>query len=177
MAHLIDKQTAKMAYFWNCTAEYPQDRVQEVPEGGLLSLELQFRHEELVSNTEYRKSELTRKSSDWINRASGALWLSTYGNISAKTLTDLVRKRLRSTTVKTLREVLTFALAFLKHLAKTHLDVRYRSFELFLQRPRRVKVRKNVTNRIITKEDIQSILDHIHRAECRRIISRARAEQ
>jgi hypothetical protein len=53
---------------------------------------------------------------------------------------------------------LTFAAAFLKYLAKMHLDVRYRSFELFLERPRRVKVRKNVTNRIVTKEDIESFL-------------------
>jgi hypothetical protein len=38
-------------------------------------------------------------------------------------------------------------------------------------------VRKNVTNRIITKEDIESILDHIRRAESRGIISKSRAEQ
>jgi integrase len=74
-------------------------------------------------------------------------------------------------------KVLTFAVAFLKHLAKIHLNIRYRSFELFLERPCRVKVRKNVTNRIVTKEDVESILDYIHRAECRGIISRARAEQ
>jgi integrase len=86
-------------------------------------------------------------------------------------------------------KVLTFAVAFLKHLAKTHLDIRYRSFELFLERPRRVKVaestasilkivsRKNVTNRIVTKPDIERVLDHIRSAECCGIISKARAEQ
>ena len=34
-----------------------------------------------------------------------------------------------------------------------------------------------MTNRIVTKEDIQSILAYIHRAECRGIISLSRAEQ
>ncbi len=55
--------------------------------------------------------------------------------------------------------------------------MRYRSFELFLERPRRIKVRKNVTNRIVTKEDIEYVLDHIHRAESSGSVSRSRAEQ
>jgi hypothetical protein len=62
-------------------------------------------------------------------------------------------------------------------LAKTHLDTRYRSFELFLERPWRIKVRKHITNRIVTKEDIERNLDHIRRAECRGSISKSRAEQ
>jgi hypothetical protein len=74
-------------------------------------------------------------------------------------------------------KVLTFAAAFLKYLAKTHLDIRYRSFELFLEKPRRIKVRKNVTSRIVTKEDIGRVLDHIHSAECSGSISKSRAEQ
>ena len=68
-------------------------------------------------------------------------------------------------------------MAFLKYLAKIHLDVRYHSFERFLERPRRVKVRKNVTSRIVTEEDIGRVLDHIHSAACRGIISKSRAEQ
>jgi len=72
---------------------------------------------------------------------------------------------------------LTFAAAFLKYLAKIPLDARYRSFELFLVRLRRVKVCKNVTNRIVTKEYVGRMIDHIHRAECRGIICRSRAEQ
>lgn len=40
-----------------------------------------------------------------------------------------------------------------------------------------VKERKSVTNRIVTKEDVERILDHIHRAECRGSISISRAEQ
>ncbi len=160
------------------TTEHRQGRVQEVPEGGLLSLELQFDHNELMSYTEYRKTELTRKSADWINRASNAFWLSTSGSISAKTLTDLRKKTLAKYECESSKsKVLTFAVAFLKYLAKIRLDIRYRSFELFLERPRRIKVRKNVTNRIVTKEDIENILDHIRRAECSGIISRSRADQ
>ncbi|MGZ4929174.1 MAG: hypothetical protein ACXV76_13025 [Halobacteriota archaeon] len=40
-----------------------------------------------------------------------------------------------------------------------------------------VKERKSITNRIVTKEDIESILDHIRRAKCHGIISSSRAEQ
>jgi hypothetical protein len=151
---------------------------EQVPEGGLLSLELQFGRDELKSYTEYRKTELTRKSADWINRDSNAFWLSTAGRISAKTIDDLRKKTLAKYECESSKsKVLTFAVAFLKYLAKIHLDMRYRSFELFLERPRRIKVRKNVTNRIVTKEDIEYVLDHIHRAECNGIISRSRAEQ
>jgi hypothetical protein len=60
---------SKNGLFPELTAEHPQGRLQEVPEGGLLSLQLPFGQDELVSYTEYRKSELTRKSADWINRA------------------------------------------------------------------------------------------------------------
>jgi len=149
-----------------------------VPIEGLANLELQFDHDELVNYTEYRKTELTRKSADWINRASIAFWLSTCGIISAITLTDLRKKTLAKYKCEDSKsKVLTFAVAFLKHLARTHLDMRYRSFELFLERPRRIKVRKNVTSRIVTKEDIECVLDHIHRAECRGVISRSKAEQ
>ena len=168
----------KNGLFLELTAEHPQGRVQKVRERGLASLELQFDHDELVSYTEYRKTELTRKSADWINRASRALWLSTSGTISSATLSDLREKTLAKYNCEDSKsKVLTFAAAFLKHLAKTHLDTRYRSFELFLERPWRIKVRKHITNRIVTKEDIERILDHIRRAECRGSISKSRAEQ
>jgi hypothetical protein len=61
---------SKNGLFLERTTEHPQGLAQEVPEAGLLSLELQFRYDELASYTEYRKTELTRKSADWINRAS-----------------------------------------------------------------------------------------------------------
>ena len=69
---------SKNGLFLELTTEHPQGRVQEVAEGGLLSLKLQFGQDELLSYSEYRKTELTRKSADWINRArprSGSLHL------------------------------------------------------------------------------------------------------
>jgi hypothetical protein len=98
---------------------------EQVSEGGLLSLKPQFGHNELVSYSEYRKTEFTRKSADWINKASSAFWLSTFGTISAKTLSDLQAKTLaKYESEDSKSKVLTFAVAFLKHLAKTHLDIR-----------------------------------------------------
>jgi hypothetical protein len=85
---------SKNGLFLELSTEHPQGRLQEVPEIGLLSLKLQFGRNELVSYTEYRKTELTRKSGDWINRASAAFWLSTLGTVSAETLTDLRKKTL-----------------------------------------------------------------------------------
>ena len=107
---------SKNGLFLALTAEHPQGRVQKVRERGLVNLELQFDHDELVSYTEYRKTELTRKSADWINRASRALWLSTSGTISSTTLSDLREKTLAKYNCEDSKsKVLTFAAAFLKH--------------------------------------------------------------
>ena len=54
-------------------------------------------------------------------------------------------------------ETLNFAKAFLKYLTKTRLDVRYQAFEVFLQKPEAPKERKNVTTRIVTKENVGNI--------------------
>jgi type IV secretory pathway VirB6-like protein len=81
-----------------------------VRERGLVSLELQFGHDEFVSYTDYRKTELTRKSADWINRASRALRLSTCGTISSATLSDLREKTLAKYNCEDSKsKVLTFA--------------------------------------------------------------------
>ena len=74
-------------------------------------------------------------------------------------------------------KVLNFAKAFLKYLTKTHLDTRYQAFEIFLQKPKALKERKNVTARIITKEDIANILVHISKAEHEGLISHHKAQQ
>jgi hypothetical protein len=58
-------------------------------------------------------------------------------------------------------KVLTFACTFLKYLSKNRLDTRYGAYELFLERPKTPKERKRVTDRIITKEDIENVLSHI----------------
>jgi hypothetical protein len=139
---------------------------------------LDFELDELRSYTEARSIGLARKSVDWIKRASTAFWRATHGTVTKQSI-----DRLRSYTLTRYQstwsrsKTLAFAKAFLAYLTKTRLDTRYQAFNIFLELPKVVKERKNVTNRIVTKEDIQGVLDHIHRAECRGIISNARAEQ
>jgi hypothetical protein len=53
---------------------------------------------------------------------------------------------------------MNFATAFLKYLAKTHFDPRYQTFDLFLEMPKGLKVRKHVTSRIVTQEDVENVL-------------------
>ena len=72
-------------------------------------------------------------------------------------------------------KVFSFAKAFLKYLTKVRLDTRYHAFEVFLDRPRVVKARNNVTSRIVTKEDIQNVLSHVSNAEKDGLISSYRA--
>jgi integrase len=144
----------------------------------LATLALDFELDELCSYTEARSIGLARKSVDWIKRASTAFWRATRGTVTKQSI-----DRLRSYTLERYQstwsrsKTLAFAKAFLGYLTKTRLDTRYQAFNIFLDLPKVVKERKNVTNQIVTKEDIQSVLDHIHRAERRGIISRARAEQ
>jgi integrase len=73
--------------------------------------------------------------------------------------------------------VLSFAKAFLKYLTKVRLDTRYHAFEVFLERPRTIKTRNNVTSRIITKEDIQNVIAHISNAAKNGLISDYRAKR
>jgi integrase len=74
-------------------------------------------------------------------------------------------------------KVLSFTSAFLKFLTKVRLDTRYHAFEVFLERPRKVKTRNNVTSRIVTKDDIENVLNHISNAEKDGLISTYRAKQ
>jgi hypothetical protein len=73
-------------------------------------------------------------------------------------------------------KVLSFAKAFLKFLTKSRLDHRFQAYEVFLERPRKVKTRNNVTSRIVTKDDIENILSHITNAEKDGLISSIRAK-
>jgi hypothetical protein len=59
---------------------------------------------------------------------------------------------------------MNFATASLKYRAKTHFDTRYQAFELFLEMPKGLKARKHVTSRIVTKEDVESVLLAIRQA-------------
>ena len=71
-------------------------------------------------------------------------------------------------------KTLAFAKVSLKYLARVRLGTRYQAFELFLEMPKVVKARKRVTNRIITKKDVETVLSHIEIAETEGRISSER---
>ncbi|MGZ4865118.1 MAG: hypothetical protein ACXVI0_10105 [Halobacteriota archaeon] len=142
------------------------------------TLELSFDFEELRDYVERRKSGLSEYSVDWIDRASLDLWHVTNGTISKETMEAfrsfvLVKYRSAWSHGKTL----SFAKAFLSYLTKLHLDGRYKGFHLFLDLPKAVKVQKRVTARIITRDDIDRVLQCIQHAEQGGRLDRVRAEQ
>lgn len=109
-------------------------------------LELHFSDSDLNNFVAHRKIGLAAKSLDWIDRASQALWESTKGEISHRTvkaLRESVLKKYASTDSHS--KVLNFATGFLKFLAKTKMEPRYTSFEVYLEMPRAVKERKSMT--------------------------------
>ena len=126
------------------------------------SLKLNFTRAALDDYVAYRSEGIAKKSMDWINRASQALWESTRGEISHQTVTGLRTFVLsKYSSVDAHRKVLGFAAAFLKYLAQVRVDPRYLSFTLFLERPKTTKVRKAITERIITRADIACLFERI----------------
>jgi hypothetical protein len=102
------------------------------------SLKLSFTHNALDDYVAYRSEGIAKKSKDWINRASRALWESTRGEISHQTMTSLRTFVLsKYSSVDAHRKVLGFAAAFLKYLAQVRVDPRFLSFTLYLERPPR----------------------------------------
>jgi hypothetical protein len=145
---------------------------------GLSELDLSFALDELKSYVEYRNTGLTRKSQDWIGRAAKAFWNYTSGTINKNNLDTLrtnILQKYQSEDAKS--KTLSFAVAFLKYLTKTRLDNRYYAFSIFLEKPRTLKHRKRVTNRIITKQDIKNVLTHIKTAESDERLNTYRAQQ
>jgi integrase len=129
-------------------------------------LVLNFTQAELESYVTYRSEGLADKSKDWITRSSEAVWESTGGEISHQTMTRLrtfVLEKYNSADSHS--KVLSFAVGFLNFLAQTNIDPRYVSFKLFLERPKTKKVKKALTERIITREDISAMFQHIAAAE------------
>jgi len=57
--------------------------------------------------------------------------------------------------------VLNFSKGFLKYQAKLTLDPRYLAFDMFLEKPKVLKVKKKMTERVVTKEDIEHVLSVI----------------
>jgi integrase len=124
--------------------------------------EVRFERSELDQYVAYRSEGLAKKSLDWINRATEALWNGTQGQISAESMTALREFALdKYASVDSHRKVLGFAVAFLKFLAKVRFDPKIQSFEVYLDLPKAVRVRKAVTARIVRREDIAAVLQRI----------------
>ena len=140
--------------------------------------EFSFSRSDLDQYVAHRKTGLAKKSLDWIDRASCELWESTKGKLTHSTITALRESILdKYTSSYSHAKVLSFAEGFLKFLAKTRMDPRYTSFAIFLEMPKAVKERKTMTERIVTKDDIESVLRHIKQAHEKENISASRAAQ
>jgi hypothetical protein len=61
--------------------------------------------------------------------------------------------------------VLSFATGFPNYLAQTKIDPRHLTFTLSLERPKTIKVKKALTERIVTLEDISAVFQRIAAAE------------
>ena len=55
-------------------------------------------------------------------------------------------------------KLLNFAKGFLKYQARLTLDPRYLAFDMFLEKPRVRKIKKKMTARVVTKDDIEHVL-------------------
>ncbi|MGZ4852287.1 MAG: hypothetical protein ACXV3D_03745 [Halobacteriota archaeon] len=152
---------------------------QTSPDGQTLgTLVLSFSRDELCSYVDARIAGLAEKSRYWIVRAAQLLWRNSEGEVSRATMERLRKAIFAQYTCEwSHRKTLNFVKAFLKHLARTCLDTRYAAFEVFLEMPRMVRVRKAVTSRIVTPKDIENVLACIQRAEAKGAISRGRALQ
>ncbi len=130
------------------------------------ALALPFTREDLIRYLELRTAGLTRATIPWLKKAAELLWNTTEGVVSVTTvrrLRDYVIKKYTGVDAK--RKVLNFSKAFLRYLATTTFDSRYTAFDLFLVLPKAVKVRKHVTQRIVTVDDIQNVVNTIRDAE------------
>jgi integrase len=121
-----------------------------------------FTQTDLDAYVAYRSEGLAKKSKDWIARSSEALWESTGGEISHQTMTSFrtfILEKYKSADSHS--KVLGFAIGFLNFLAQRNIDPSYLSFRLFLERPKTVKVKKALTERIVTREDITHLFNRI----------------
>ena len=147
-------------------------------EGRDVRLALSFTRNELDDFVSIRLNGLAEKSRDWINRSSEAFWVITQGEIShdtVKALRDSVLEKYESAYSHS--KVLSFAKSFLKFLTTTKEEPRFQTFAPYLELPKTVKERKSVTSRIVTKEDIDNVLQHIAKAERGGEISPERSAQ
>ena len=114
----------------------------------------------------------------WIIKAAEVFWKHTKGTISKDSL-EALRAFLFSKydDFYAQSKVLNFTKGFLKYQAKLTLDPRYLAFEMFLDTPRVRKVKKKMTARVVTKEDIEHVLAVIKEAMLEESIDEERARQ
>ena len=105
---------------------------REQPRAGADSdKQLSFKKEDLDQYVEHRTVKLAVKSRYWISRAAQEFWDCTRGVISHETMSALRTFVLNKyETVDSHSKVLSFAKAFLKHLAQLYVDEHYLSFTL-----------------------------------------------
>jgi len=95
----------------------------------------------------------------WTLKAGEVFWKHTKGTISKPSL-DQLRAFLfkKYDDFYAQGKVLNFAKGFLKYQAKLTLDPRYLAFDMFLEKPRVRKIKKKMTARVVTKDDIENAL-------------------
>ncbi len=98
----------------------------------LATLALQYHKKELTSYTQFRLAGISKASIPWMKRCSKTFWNATKGVIN-KERCDALREHLseRYVDIYAPRKVTNFATAFLRYLAKTHFDTRYRHLTSF----------------------------------------------
>ena len=95
----------------------------------------------------------------WLFKAAEVFWKHTKGTISKDSL-----EQLRAFLFKKYDDfyaqskVLNFSKGFLKYQARLTLDPRYLAFDMFLEKPRVRKIKKKMTARVVTKDDIKHVL-------------------
>jgi len=122
-------------------------------------LEFKYTKKELDNYLTWRTAGLAYKSSVWIIKAAEVFWKHTKGTIRKDSL-DQLRAFLfkKYDDFYAQGKVLNFAKGFIKYQAKLTLDPRYLAFDMFLEKPKVLKVRKKMTARVVTKEDIEHVL-------------------
>jgi integrase len=154
--HELDKRKVEALEQW---LQLQQQQEPQKPEP---DNKLAFTKDELDNYVAHRKEGLAVKSHDWINRASHALWDCTTGEISQTSMSALRTFVLgKYPSVGAEKIALGFATAFLKYLSKIRFDARYLTYSTFLELPKTVRVRKAITERIVTKADISVVFKRI----------------
>ena len=125
----------------------------------LTTLTLEYTKKELKDYTLFRIAGISKGTIPWINKQSKTFWSATKGKINKASIEALREYTLtRYTDIYAKRKALNFSRAFPRYLAKTRFDARYKEFDLFLGMSKSVKESKQVTQRIITIEDIRKVL-------------------